>query len=147
MEQVIIDIDSEWHGNTTETLWVSPWFKEDSYQIRNIPFYTKAVSLDDIIQVKDINGLKYFKGILKKSGHSTYRIFLNEKVTEEMFKSFWVPLEEIGCSYEKAYNRFYSIDIPFETDIYNAYSFLQNGEINEIWEFEEGNLNHELENR
>jgi hypothetical protein len=93
MEKVIIELDNDWHGNTTETLWVKSWFKEDSYQVRNIPFYAKTVSLDDIIDINDVDGVKYFKGILKKSGHSTYRIFLNEKTTEDIFKNFWRPLE------------------------------------------------------
>ena len=69
---------------------------------------------------------------------------MGEKVTEEIFKTFWMPLEKIGCSYEKGYNRFYSMDVPIGTDIYKAYSLLEDGEKNEIWEFEEGNVGHKL---
>jgi hypothetical protein len=145
MERIIIKLDDDWHGNSTESLWAKPWFKEHTYQIRNIPFYTKVVSLDDIIEVEENEGAKYFKNVLKKSGHSTYRIFLQEKVTEDAFETAWIPLENMGCSYEKGYNRFYAIDVPLETDIYKAYSILQEGERNNIWEFEEGNIGHDLD--
>jgi hypothetical protein len=144
MDKVTIELDEDWHGNSSESLWVKPWFKENTYQIRNIPFYAKCVSLDDVIEIKEIEGVKYFKSVLKKSGHSTYRIFLKDGVSEDIFTDFWMPLENIGCSYEKGYNRFYSIDVPLETDIYKVYSLLENGEKNNIWEFEEGNVGHEL---
>jgi hypothetical protein len=144
MEKVTMRLDNDWHGNSSETLWVSPWFKENSFQVRNIPFYAKGVSLDDIIETDEIDGTKYFKCIFKKSGHSTYRIFLANNVTEQQFNSYWAPLEKIGCSYEKGFNRFYSIDVPSDADIYIAHSLLENGEKNNVWEFEEADIGHEL---
>ncbi len=144
MEKIIIILDTDWHGNSTETLWADPLLKENSFQVRNIPFYAKGISLDDVIETDEVDGSKYFKGILKKSGHSTYRIFLADKVTERQFESFWEPLEKIGCSYEKGFNRFYSIDVPNDTDIYKAFSLLEDGEKNSVWEFEEADVGHVL---
>jgi len=144
LEKIIIKLEDDWHGNSTEELWVEPWFKANNYQIRNTPFYAKGVSLDDIVEAEEVGEMKYFKCVVQNSGHSTYRIFLGDKISETIFERYWMPLENIGCSYKKGYNRFYSIDVPDETDIYKTYSFLENGEKNNIWEFEEGNVGHVL---
>jgi hypothetical protein len=144
MEKVVIKLDDEWHGNSTETLWVIPWFTINKYQVRNIPFYAKGISLDDIIEANEIEGVKYFLSVVKSSGHSTYRVFLRESISEDIFDLYWMPLKKIGCTYEKAFNRFYSIDVPADTDIHDTYSLLADGEKNHIWDFEEGNVGHVL---
>jgi Domain of unknown function (DUF4265) len=144
MDKVIVLLSENWHGNTTETLWVVPWFKENSFQIKNVPFYVKGISLDDIIIAEEIDGIKFFRSVLKNGGHSTYRIFLNENIREETFETYWLPLQNLGCTYEKAFIRFYSIDVPAETDVNKAYVLLENGEKNHIWDFEEGKFGHEL---
>jgi hypothetical protein len=144
MEKAFVKLDDDWHGNSTESIWVKPWFKKNTYQVRNVPFYVRGISFDDIVEVEEKEGVKYIKNVLKKSGHSTYRIFLQEEITEDIFKMFWKPLEDIGCSYEKAYNRFYAIDVPEEADIYKAYSILEDGEKKNVWEFEEADVGHDL---
>lgn len=144
MEKVIIKLEDDWHGNSTEELWAKQWFREDNFQIRNVPFYAKGISLNDIIQTIQVGNVEYFKNVLQKSGHSTYRIFLEDKVTKDSFDQHWSSLENMGCSYEQATNRLYAIDIPPEVDIYKAYSLLEIGKQDNIWDFEEADIGHQL---
>jgi hypothetical protein len=70
---------------------------------------------------------------MSKISHA-YRIFLDELTTADVFREHWHPLEKIGCSYEKGHGRLFAIDVPPETDIYEAYKLLALGEQKNIWE-------------
>ena len=115
------------------------------YRIENVPFYVKGVSFDDLVLVGiNDNGEFIFEKVLKKSGHSTYRIYLLKNNQQVNFEKYWKLLEMIGCTYEKAFERFYSIDVPPSTNIYEAYNLLDVGEKAGVWEFEEGDCAHDL---
>jgi hypothetical protein len=49
---------------------------------------------------------------VERCGHSTYSAFLAEQTTEEQFNKDWVPLGELGCSYEPATQRLIAVDVP-----------------------------------
>ncbi len=142
LNKIIVNLDpSEWHGYATETVWAEQ-VSDNLYRIRNVPFYAKELSVEDIVIVEPREGNYYLKFVSKRSGHSTYRIFLGENVLAEAFRKYWQPLENIGCTYEKGQGRLFAVDIPPSTDIYKAYSLLEEGEKNNIWEFEEGHCGH-----
>ena len=81
---------------------------------------------------------------MKRGGHSTYRAFLAEQTTEEQFNKDWVPLGELGCSYERATQRLIAVDVPPHANVYGVYDVLQNGKRDRFWEFEEGHCGHPL---
>lgn len=144
--KVVIDLGPDhWHGYATETVWAEK-ISEDVFKIRNVPFYAKDLSVEDEIMVEHRGENYYSKFIVKRSGHSTYRIFLNERTTADIFRKYWEPLENIGCSYEKGQGRLFAIDVPPSTNINKAYGLLEEGEKNNIWEFEEGHCGHLLDN-
>ncbi|MEL7521275.1 MAG: hypothetical protein AAGJ80_06605, partial [Cyanobacteria bacterium J06553_1] len=58
-----------------------------------------------------------------------------------------------GCSYESGTEKMsdgkkilYAIDVPTETDVYEVYDILEEGEEKDVWVFEEGHVGHPLKN-
>lgn len=142
--KIVMDLDSsDWHGYTTETVWAER-LSNDLFRIRNVPFYAKELSVEDVVSTEYRDGNYHLKFITQRGGHSTYRIFLEESIINEVFKQYWNPLEKIGCTYEKGKGRLIAVDVPPQANIYETYKFLENGEQNNIWEFEEGHCGHPI---
>lgn len=140
-------------GDATESVWAEPVSGDSStFVIRNTPFFAKGVSfLDTVIADidKDRDDVFIFSRAKKGSGHSTYRIIIEQ--ISKTFLSYWKKLEKLGCSYESASYEtsegdkiLYAIDVPALTDIYAVYTILEKGEKNGIWIFEEGHCGHPL---
>ena len=127
----------------TESLWAEP-LGANVYRVRNIPFYLYGFSQDDVVRAEESDGRLVVTGIVDRGGHSTYRIFLPEKTSEERFSKDWLRLGELGCTYERATRRLVAIDVPPHADVYAVYEALENGERDQIWEFEEGHCGHPL---
>jgi|SRR5690606_18446854 len=138
--------DSDWHKSSTESVWCKQIDKR-SFQIKNVPFYVKGIGYNDIIEaIYNINDENYwFEKVVEHSGNSTYRLFLLSEDSILNFLKYWLPLERIGCTYEKANKRFFSIDVPNTTNIYEAYDLLEKGLQDNIWDFEEGYCGHPIE--
>lgn len=133
--------ENDWHGYSTESLW-GELVENDKYIIRNIPFYSKGLSMEDLVEVEELNNTLYFKKVAKSSGHSTYRVFIIENKPQEEFDLFWKPLEKLGCTYERATKNLFAIDVPLSVNIHEVYKLLENGEKAGYWEFEEGHCGH-----
>jgi hypothetical protein len=74
-----------------------------TYRLVNVPFYTRGFAYDDIVYANpDTNGQLMVEGVNKRSGHSTYRVFLKSTTSEELFQSYWAELATLGCTYERA---------------------------------------------
>jgi hypothetical protein len=125
----------------TESLWAEP-VGNDQYRLRNVPFLAFGFSEQDIVTARENEGRLAVSGVAARGGHSTYRLVLPEDTTEEQFLKAWVPLRELGCTYERANRRSVAIDVPPGSDIYEVYHALENGESNQSWEFEEGHCGH-----
>lgn len=143
--KIFFPIESkEWHGFSSESMWAKK-VEDNHYVIMNVPFYLKNIGLYDIVSTENENdGKLEFKSVIKRSGHSTYRIITNSAISENLFEKYWMPIEEKGCTYEKAKSNFYAIDVPPNSDIYQVYELLESGESNNVWEFEEGFCGHKL---
>ncbi len=128
-----------WHGNATESVWAEA-LGEGRYRIRNVPFYARGIAVSDIVIATAIEGRLHFKQVLLRSGHSTYRAFLGENVDLDSprFRTVWMPLEQLGCTLERATTHLLAIDIPPSADLQVAYRLLEAGETAGVWEFEEG---------
>jgi len=106
----------------------------------------RGVSEQDIVRAEEIAGRLMVTGIVDRGGHSTYRIFLPEHISEHQFAKDWVPLHELGCTYERATRRLIAIDVPPDADVYAVYEALDRGEMDRLWKFEEGHCGHPLRN-
>jgi Domain of unknown function (DUF4265) len=134
----------EWHGFESETVW-SEEISNNKYRIRNTPFYAKDVSFQDVVKAKKIGQDLCFENHLLRSGHSTYRIILDNKISNIEFQENWKRMENLGCSYERTNlgnMKLFAVDVPPLADIHTVYTLLEEGEEKGVWEFEEGHCGH-----
>lgn len=112
-------------------------------------FAAYGLSNEDVVITAERASNIVFQQVCLRSGHSTYRVFLADKIKlgSRHFKLAWKRLEELGCTYEQASARLLAIDVPPGTDIYKVYSALEEGEALEIWDFEEAHYGHALRSR
>lgn len=143
VDVVLVPVD--WHTHGIETLWAQP-VGDERYRLENVPFYAYGLSYHDVVHADRVAGSLRLQQVVARSGHSTYRIFLNNgiRVSDQRFGSAWRPLEMERATYECADARLLAVDIPAPTDIYVAYGLLQAGENAGVWDFEEGHVGHTL---
>jgi hypothetical protein len=127
------------HGITRERLWAKP-LPEGTYLLDNSPFHAYGVSYGDIVRATLENDELVFREVVKRGGHSTYRIKLPRGKTHAYFLEFWPRLETLGCSYEGADDnrRLYAIDTAPSMSVHAVYKLLTELETAGVIEFEEG---------
>lgn len=141
--KLVFDLPGQDSPMETESLWAEP-VGDNLYRLRNVPFYVYGFSEQDTVRVEEKEGRLAVKCVVHRGGHSTYRIFLPEQTTEEQFSKNWIPLEKLGCTYERATRRCVAVDVPPHADVYAVYGVLESGERERLWEFEEGHCGHPL---
>lgn len=134
---------SDWHEHANETMWAQP-LGENRFRIQNVPFYAFGLSYDDVVEAPTIDNQNVMRAVVQRGGHSTYRIIVSNSTSPTRFREFWLPLEHLGCTLERATERFLGIDVPPEADIYKVYDLLQGGEAASVWDFEEAHVGHAL---
>lgn len=131
---------SEGLGLCSESLWAEP-LENGRYRIRNSPFFAYGISVDDIVLARPDNGLLAVSRVIFRGNHSTYRLrLLGYSISSPEFERYWLPLQQLGCTFEEG--PVLAVDVPAQTDIDAVYEFLQKGEADKIWEFEEGHCGH-----
>lgn len=135
----------DWHGKGAETVWVTP-IHNNLFRIENTPFFANGVSFQDIVEADPSDGSIVYQRTHKIGGHSTYRIILNKNTSPEQFIEYWVPLKNLGCTYEDGRPTIVviAIDAPPTADIHRVYSLLEKGLKDDIWSFEEGHCGHKI---
>jgi len=141
--KIVFNLPGNSGAIATESLWAER-LSANLYRLRNVPFYLSGVSEQDVVKAEEKGGRLLVTGIVDRGGHSTYRIFLSERTSEEQFLRDWVPLRELGCTYERATQRLVAIDVPPHADVYAVYETLEIGEREHPWEFQEGHCGHPL---
>ncbi|MES2743112.1 MAG: DUF4265 domain-containing protein [Pseudomonadota bacterium] len=129
-----------WHGFDCESVWAEV-VESGVMCILNSPFFAKGISYKDLVSIKIGPEVMWVDSIIKKSGHSTYRILLDKAISEFEFGSRWVDLAKLGCTYESFIDgsmRMYAVDIPPTVDVSKVYILLKSGERNGVWDFDEG---------
>ena len=106
-----------------ESIWAE--VTEEGYlKVNNIPFYSKEISLGDIvsgIQTEE-NYLLYDKTIIHSKNSTLRIVFFNEN---QKFKDkILTKLIDLGCESEAFNVNFYAINIPIQVDIEEIYIFL-----------------------
>lgn len=140
--KLFIEIEpTDWHNYRSESVWATPLGK-GLYQIRNLPFYAMGLSFDDVVRATLVHGDLLFKSVERRSGHSTYRFFTIDEITDEQWLPFWKPLEELGCTYERGTERLFAVDVPTHVDVRRAYELLAAGEKAGVWGFQEAHCGH-----
>lgn len=134
-----IDVDGyppmEW-----EKLWAKHLGNE-LYEIDNIPFFVKDISIGDIVSVTTDDDCFLYSDTVYKSKHSTFRILLKDiSELSEVKKN----LDKLGCSIELCHiSELIAVDVPENVDIAILLEYLKAGIAKGRWECEEGALRHE----
>lgn len=122
-----------------ESLWAED-LGNGTYMIDNVPFYVPKISWKDIVSADFENNELCFRGLSKASKHSTIRVIIYEESTTLRLRD---QLEKLGCSSELSHvPNFIAVDIPPEVNFAKVRIFLDEGESNELWEYEESALRH-----
>ncbi|SDR17589.1 DUF4265 domain-containing protein [Pseudovibrio sp. Tun.PSC04-5.I4] len=146
LHKLVFKLDPhDWHGIGSETVWVRA-LGGNRYQLENTPFFADGVANGDELLAERESGQLVFDKVAKPSGHSTYRIMVEDSTQAEEFARQWDKLEKIGCTCEDidADPPLFSVDVPTATDIHKTYAILEEGEGLGIWAFEEGHCGHKI---
>jgi len=112
-------IAGAWHGFTSELLTAN-LCDDGNFRVDCIPWFTKGINKQDVIRARrDKNGFAYSE-VVKRSGHSTFRIFLKietiqlpgEKELNPDFSQLVEALDYFSCSIEACSLKLHSIDVP-----------------------------------
>ena len=146
LEKILVELEKDaWHGYATESLWVEK-VGRNRYRLRNVPFYADGLSIEDIVVATDGPAKRVVSEVAERGGHSTYRLFLQSGIDTESdaFREHWEPIENLGCTYERATGRLLAVDVRPRADICEVYRLLERGADVGVWDFEEGHCGHPL---
>lgn len=104
------------YSDTDEIDVEFPWAVDlgnNQYQLKNFPFYAYGVSYDDIVEAHtkyEDDPYPYMTKIIKKSGHRTLRIILDESIKgSEHSREIIDTLASMNCGYEGANGEVYFV--------------------------------------
>jgi hypothetical protein len=106
-------------SSDVETLWATD-MGGDQYQIDNSPFFAYSVSWQDVVYAPfdDDEGFPTFERVVFKSGNRTVRVLFEEAVKAGNASDRLLQgLVALGCSYEGANSKFFSITVPPGIDL------------------------------
>jgi Domain of unknown function (DUF4265) len=130
-------------GADTESVSAVPQ-ENGTYQVKNVPFYAKGMSCEDIVEAEPQEGRLMFKEVLRHNGHSTYRIYAPSGRTTPEIEALLDKLRQMHCGIEPATNKLVAVDVLPEADIYKVYEALADAERKGQIDFQEGHCGHSL---
>ena len=127
----------------TESMWCIK-ITEDICELDNIPFVATRIALGDVIKVefdKDQH-CYYFDDFVTVSGYSTIRIYFED---ENQIQQTRDKLVGFRCESEGFLSRkMIAVNIPTDVAYKPVKDFLDKGEANKQWQYEESCLCHEV---
>jgi hypothetical protein len=120
-----------------EGLWAIP-MGGSLFQIDNVPFFAKGIAYGDVVSAVAEQQELRFREVVRPSGHSTLRIIIYD---EKDVPSVRALLEKQGCAIEQSHiPGLISVDVPPSVSLAVLRSFLDEGEAQERWGYEEACL-------
>jgi hypothetical protein len=139
MEKIIFEYEDADNEYALESVWAER-VSGNNYKIDNILFCALGYALGDIVSVESRNGELYVTGLIEESGHSTIRILFENKDHVQPTRN---RLKDMGCDSELSnVSVLISVDIPPDVAYKPIREFLEEGEANELWSYEEACLAH-----
>lgn len=140
--RVLFELDAQ-SGGDCESLW-GEQVSADIVRLDNIPLLVFGVSLGDSVRVvRDSEALR-FAEVVRRGGHSTYRVMLEADDTGALGERWLRDLVVLGCGHEGLTPRYFAVDVPADVDIFLVYRLLESGMAAGAWTFEEGHCGHLL---
>lgn len=119
-----------------ESLWA--FKKSNNYIVDNAPFFANNLACGDLISVEEDDDRFYFLRLIKASEHSTIQVVLLDSSFEKALIEY---VEKNHCFWESTYEgKYYSIDVPQNTDYTKLRSFLDNKQFAKTLDFKEACL-------
>lgn len=120
-----------------EGLWARP-LGEGLFQIDNVPFFARGIAWGDIVSALKLEKELRFLEVVNPSGHSTLRLIIHD---EKDIPSVKAMLEKLGCAVERSHiPGLISVDVPPTVPMATLKPFLDEGEAQERWGYEEACL-------
>ena len=107
----------------TESVWAERQV-DGTYKVKNVPFYAKGISCEDIVEAEPQDRALVFKRVVRHNGHSTYRIYAANGRTAPEVVSLVGRLQQLHCDIEPATDTLVGVDVLPEADIYKVYETL-----------------------
>lgn len=119
-----------------ESLWGIA--RHEGIEIDNIPFYARGIALGDIVQVREESdgGLEFVR-VLRRGGHSTYRVLLLDKRADEPLRTM-EEMNSLGLSVEQDLDCLLAVDVPPDVPVEEIENLFRQGIHSGRWEVEEG---------
>ena len=136
LTKVYIDLPED-GGPSSESFWARP-LGDDLYELRNSPWYAYDLHFYDVVRaLADAPDDKpRIREVIKRSGHRTLRVIFSDGTDPDTQSALLRQLNDRKAYYEKAWERFYAVDVEPDGD-YQAVC-------NQLWAWEqEGILAYE----
>jgi hypothetical protein len=102
-----------------ETMWATH-LGADDYKLDNSPFYAYGVSWEDVVSApfNADEGFPTFTRVVSKSGNRTVRVIFTAAIeTGDDSDRVLQGLVTLGCSYEGANRKYFSVNVPPDVDL------------------------------
>jgi hypothetical protein len=107
----------------------------DRFEIDNIPFFTREVTLGDVVEAIERGGELDYVRMVEQSGNSLIRIVYYDGSDPAALRK---ELEQLGCSTEwNSDHQLIAVNVPLEVKLSNVQEFLQEGFNQDRWDYEE----------
>jgi Domain of unknown function (DUF4265) len=93
------------------------------------------LSYGDVVKVRLEDDVSVFEDVVRRGGHSTYRIYANSDRRNPDVMKVIQTLEKMHCDMENATDKIVGVDVLPEADIYAVYKVLEDAERTGILEF------------
>jgi hypothetical protein len=124
-----------------ERLWAYE-IEPGLYCLDNIPFFAKGISSGDVISIEIRDGELQFKGVVRPSANSVFRIYVAD-VTD--VQSARESFRKLGCESEQSHiPKLFSVEIPGTVSFERVARLLTEGKSSGRWDYEEGVLRHRV---
>ena len=106
-------------------------------EIQSVPFFLKNIAVGDIAATdRAEDGRIVLRSVVERSGHSTFRVWLNEDVTPER-DGMTATLKDLGARVEVTFGRLVAIDAPPEHEA-DIWDYLEAGQQASRWDLQVG---------
>lgn len=119
-----------------ESVWALP--VDEGYQVENIPFFVRDIALGDVVKAEPAeDGMLEFSGsVLRRGGHSTYRVLLLKKRNGDPETSIQ-ELQALGLGVEMDLDCLLAVDVPPHVTLDGIREFLFEKIDSGEWEVQE----------
>lgn len=142
MLRIVFQLPSD--EGDTEVMWATPLETAFVFRLENIPLHVFGLSFGDVFRARDDRGVLTFDHVIRRGGHSTYRIALVGQSWTTRSRELLTRLEHLGAVFERSAMKMIAIDVPPESDVYDIYAVLSDGLADGTWYFDEMHVGHAL---